>query len=190
MQRIDLIKVSSVRKHSRCKKQVSREQHEHHSFTYSASVHTRKKTWLPPQHLPHSLHYKPKLTTDSRLDSKNLTTPLVSSGSFATEPPNTWQPCLWGFGVSQHWLSNLCHTTPLSPTHSTARHHLPKPRLSFHGDTQQRSTVLHRDGIIHFHRPQESKPGAALLRQRGPSSFQLLTSHHSLQNQLFPFQQT
>lgn len=61
MQRIDLIKVSSVRQHSGCKKQVSRKQCERHSLIYSPSVHARKKPQLPPQHMPYSLHYKPIL---------------------------------------------------------------------------------------------------------------------------------
>lgn len=57
MQRIDLIKVSSVRQHSWCKKQVSRKQCERHPLTYSAYAHIRKTPQMPPQHLPHSLHY-------------------------------------------------------------------------------------------------------------------------------------
>lgn len=44
---------------------------------YSASA-TLGKPGLPPRHLPHSLHYKPKLKMDFRLDSKNLKSPPAS----------------------------------------------------------------------------------------------------------------
>lgn len=165
---------------------MSRKQCEHHSLTYSASVHARKKPRLPPRHLPHSLHYKPKLKIDSRLDSKNLNTHLVSSGSLATEPPNTWQLCLQAFSVSPALAQQpMPHNTALahSQHHKT---HLPKPRLSFHVNTHQRSTVLRGARIIHLHPPQESKPVPALLWQHGRSCFQLLTSYHSFQNQWFP----
>lgn len=102
---------------------MSRKQCEHHSLPYSASVHTRKKPRLPPQHLPHSLYYKPKLKMDSRLDSKNLNRLLSFFRAHLPQNQHTHDNSASGHSVChQHWLNSLCHTMLLSPTHSTARH--------------------------------------------------------------------
>lgn len=99
------------------------------------------------------------LKIDSRLDSKkSLNTPRVASGSLATEPRTTWQ------------LRLRAHVTSTEPSHCATphcSHPLTAPRdtspqtntvIPTQINTQQRSTVLRRAGIILCHPPQESKP--------------------------------
>lgn len=169
--------------------QVSRKQCEHHSLTHSASEHTRKTPRLPPRHLPHDLHYKPTLKIDSSLDSKKK--PRRSSGFFGligrgtakhvtALPPGVWcvtstSPAAYATPHCSHPLSAPPDTSPQTKTvtswqHATMKHH----------PAQSRNHSC-------LHPPQESEPLPALLWQHGPSSFQLWTSHHSLQNQPFPF---
>lgn len=183
MQKINLIKVSSVRQHSRCKKQVSRKQCEHHSLTYSASVHTRKKPQLPPRHLPHGLHYKPKLKIDSRLASKKK--PQHSLGFFG----------LIGHRTTDH----VTTPPPGARCVPSATPHCSRPLTAPRDTSPQAKTVASRQHTAKKHRPAQSRnrssspaPGKRagfrlFSGSAAPSSFRLLTSHHSLPNQLFPF---
>ncbi|CAD7690827.1 unnamed protein product [Nyctereutes procyonoides] len=143
--------------------QSLKKQCEHHSLTYSASVHARKKPRLPPRHLPHSLHYKPKLKIDSSFFG------LI--GHRTTKHLTTLPP-----GIQ-------CVTSTSSAAYATQ--HCSRPLTAPQDTSSQIKTVV-SSRIIHLHPPQESKPVPALLWQHGPSCFQLLTSYHSFQNQWFP----
>lgn len=127
---------------------------------------------------------------DSRLYSKNLNSSLVSSAlicyrtvkQVTTQPPGSG--CVTGTSPTAYVTqsgSALAHS-------QRQETHLSEPRRSFHITTQQRSTVLCTVGIIQFHsHPRKAGQFHFFSGNMAPSSFQLLISHHSLQNQLFPF---
>lgn len=96
---------------------------------------------------PNGFHYIPTLETDSRLDSKNLDSPPASSAFICQRTVQCDNSASEHSVCHQHWLTSPCHTTLHSPTHSTAKTHLPRPRLSLHINTQPRSLVLCRTRI-------------------------------------------
>lgn len=120
---------------------------------------------------------------DSRLCSKNLNSPLVSSAlichrtikhvttasrRLVPSPAVVQQPMSHKAALAhlQHWET-----------------HLSEPRLSFHVTTQQRSTVLCRAGIIQFHpHPRQASQFHFTLAMRPlhPSNFWQATIHSKI----------
>lgn len=156
---------SRVRQHSRCKKRVSRRQGERHYDLLCFSTHSEKTT-AATRHLP-QFTLQTKLEMDSWLDSKNLNSPLVSSGLFchrtvkrdnclqpSAAPPALAQqpmPHKAALAHSQHWDTPSRTTTVISCQH-TAKEHNPVQSWT-HSVSPP---------------PQESKPVPFLFWQRGP----------------------
>lgn len=123
---------------------------------------------------------------DSRLDSKNLSTVLLFlQGSFATDHQTCDNPP--GIRCIPALAQQPVPQTLLWPTHSAARHIFPSPDCHFMSHTAQKHSP-DRATVIQFHpHPRTASQLHRLSGGKALKSFQPLTGHHSLQNQLLPF---
>lgn len=123
---------------------------------------------------------------DSGVDTENLNSPLVSSGLIChrtvrhvtTLPPGIW-----------------CTTSTSSIAYATQDGS--RPLTTLRDTPSQTETVISCPHTAKEHSPAQSRsqfhphpgkesPFRFLSGNAAPTSFQRLTSHHSLQNQLFP----
>lgn len=163
------------------------------SLSYLLSFSTRQEetTAATPTHAV-QFTLETDLKMDSRWDSRNLNSPLASSRLIChrtikhvtTQPPGIW--CITSTN-STAYATQGCSCPALAYSQHWETH-LPEPRLSFYVTTQQRNTVLCRARLIQVHpHPRKASRFHFFSCNKTLSSFHMLPSHNSLQNQSFPF---